>query len=519
MNQLIPLLIGSSAVAAVTAYGLTWLARMVAPALGFVDQPDGGRKQHGNPMPLLGGAAIFVAFGVTLAIFLACGPRHWLQGSSLDLAVMLASGGLFCLLGLWDDKYPLRARDKLLLQILASLPFAMWGQEVEVINVVGFRFELGLWSLLFSVFWLVSCANVVNLVDGLDGLASSIGLIAISALAVMSVIGLAPFAAFVALTFAGSVAGFLFHNWPPARIFLGDAGSLTIGFMVGAIAIESSNKTTVGFVLIFPLVLLGIPIFDTAMAILRRKLTGRGIGEADRGHIHHRLQERGLTKLQTLLAIIAICSVMALACLAAVNVGQDLIAMALGVGVISIIVAGRVFGFHEMMLVFRHFEIFHVAVSAALREMTGRRVVVHLEHAESVSVDSLWEAVVARVESIGGMTLEMACTVGQDRETVLEKLWSSDARTNQKLDTWQLRRTLVRGDGLRTSFLVLGHQNPNTRAQSLDQISNVLEACNHRLPAVDELRSSSVDAVSLPLRIATCMATSGEHVLDRRRAA
>src|SRR5690606_31002750 len=112
-----------------------------------------------------------------------------------------------------------------------------------------------------------------------------------------------PGVAAIALIVAGSLTGFLCHNLPPARIFLGDSGSLLIGFLIGALSIESSLKTATGFAMTVPMILVSIPAFDTLMAILRRRLTGRGIGEGDRGHIHHRLQERGLTRLQTLIVI------------------------------------------------------------------------------------------------------------------------------------------------------------------------------------------------------------------------
>jgi len=497
MNSLTPQLFGCVACAAVAAYGCTWLARIVAPQLGYVDKPDGGRKRHGKATPLLGGVAVYVSFCGTLAAFLSFSVHDWLRNGSMDLALLVSSGALFCVLGLWDDKRPLRARDKFLLQILASLPFAIWGHQVGVIQVVGFHFNLGPWALPFSVAWLVSCANVVNLVDGLDGLASSVGLIAVGTLAIVSLDGNPPIASLVALTLAGSIAGFLVHNWPPAKIFLGDAGSLTIGFMIGAIAIESSNKTTAGFMLVFPLALLSVPIFDTSMAILRRRLTGRGIGEADRGHIHHKLQDRGLSKLQTLLAIVGICSMMAMACLIAITVKQDLVAVVMCVGVIAIIVAGRIFGFHEMMLVFRHFEIFHATMSDARRDLTVRRMVVHLEHAESVSLDSLWEIVLCRVEDAGGVTLEIQCTTTGDDNEVLRRDWTSPEQSDRQSAIWRLGYTISRSDGLNTAFLVSGNQLSRKKGQSLDQIMQVFEAYSRHLPSIEELREQS-EVVVLP---------------------
>ncbi|MCA9119912.1 MAG: undecaprenyl/decaprenyl-phosphate alpha-N-acetylglucosaminyl 1-phosphate transferase [Planctomycetaceae bacterium] len=500
--------------ATASAYALTWIARTVAPYLGYVDRPDGGRKRHGKATPLLGGVAVYGAFSVTLAAVLMFLVPEWRQDTSIDLALLVASGGLFCLLGLWDDKRPLRARDKFLLQILASLPFAIWGPQVETVSVAGFHFTLGPWALIFSVFWLVSCANVVNLVDGLDGLASSVGFIAISTLAIVSFGGRPPIVSLVALTFAGSIAGFLIHNWPPAKIFLGDAGSLTIGFMVGAVAIESSNKTTAGFMLVFPLALLSVPIFDTSMAILRRKLTGRGIGEADRGHIHHRLQDRGLTKLQTLLAIVGICSTMAGACLLASVYRQDLVAVVMCAGVLALIIAGRIFGFHEMMLVFRHFEIFHSTISEAARDLKVRRMVVHLEHSESLSIDALWDTVVSKLESVGGSSLDLRCTTESDNDDILFRKWQASHPSSGLTRDWQFQYTIVREDGLCASFAAAGFKRPGETREGLDQLVQVFEAFCRYLPDIEEVRNEDQSA-----RVHTLPTAASDELVQTRRAA
>src|SRR5207253_178463 len=146
----------------------------------------------------------------------------------------------------------------------------------------------------------------------------------------------------------------LLHNWPPARIFLGDSGSLPLGFLVGALAIEASVKKAAGLTLAVPFVLLSIPMFDTSMAILRRKLNGRKIGQGDRAHIHHLLRDRGLTPTQTLLAIGSMCLATATAAILATIYRNDLIAVALCCGLLALLIAGRVFGFDELVLLSRH---------------------------------------------------------------------------------------------------------------------------------------------------------------------
>ena len=185
-----------------------------------------------------------------------------------------------------------------------SLAICGW---IETVRVFGAFWNPGPLAIPFTVFWLVACVNIVNLLDGHDGLASTIGLIAVGTMAVLSgMIGGVELAV-LCLIAGGAIAGFLIHNWPPAKIFLGDAGSMTIGFLIGALSMESSLKSAATFTLITPLAVLCVPMFDTVMAIVRRKLSGRSIGAADRGHIHHRLQDSGFSRLQTLLVISGLC--------------------------------------------------------------------------------------------------------------------------------------------------------------------------------------------------------------------
>lgn len=348
-------LLGILAIAAGSSGVLTALACRLAKRIDLVDRPDTARKAHDEPTPLMGGFALFISFALALGVaklfgctWIADDPRM-----SRIILMLLVSGGLYCAVGLWDDKFSLRARHKLLLQVLAGVPFVVWGDTIQSVTLFGLDIELGLWQCPFTLFWLVTCVNVINLVDGLDGLAATIGIIACIALAALAIMnGLFGVAA-VTLVLAGSLLGFLLYNWPPAKIFLGDCGSLTIGFLVGALSIEAPAKTAAGCAMAVPLMLMGIPIFDTIMAIVRRKLNGQGIGEADRRHIHHRLQDRGFTSWQSLLAISALSATMAAGALAAAYWLSDLIALAVCIAVFGLLIAGRIFGHHETTLFFR----------------------------------------------------------------------------------------------------------------------------------------------------------------------
>jgi UDP-GlcNAc:undecaprenyl-phosphate GlcNAc-1-phosphate transferase len=302
------------------SFVLTSVARYVAPHFGLMDKPDGKRKLHGQPIPVMGGSALFGTLVLVYAVsWLLATPSTTIAERQAEsrLFYLLVSGGLFCLLGLCDDKWALRPRIKFMGQVLASLPFVLGGPPLEMIHVLGCTCELGAFAPVVTVLWLVACANIINLIDGLDGLAGCISLIAATTIGLLSSMYGNGGLALESLLLAGAIAGFLMHNWPPAKIFLGDSGSMTLGFLIGALSLQASLKTATVFTLSVPLVVLSVPIFDTAMAILRRKLTGRGIGDADRQHIHHRLQDRGLSKVQTLLAITGLCLTMAVSAIVA----------------------------------------------------------------------------------------------------------------------------------------------------------------------------------------------------------
>lgn len=350
------LLIGTTiALCGLTVCGaslLTYLARWLAPRLGFVDCPDGRRKRHQQPMPLLGGVAVFGGILLTtLGGWLAGGLEILDPSTRLFLIWSLSTATLFCLIGVCDDRWPLRPRTKFLLQVLACIPFALWGRTATELEILGLNLTLGAWSVPFTVLWLVACVNAFNLLDGLDGQATSLGIISCLAFAGLATLR-GDFATTVlALLIVGNLIGFLWHNKPPARIFLGDAGSLTIGFLAGTLSLETALSTEGSFACVLPCVVLGLPLFDTSMAIIRRKLNGRGIGEADREHIHHCLQDQGFSRVRSLL-IVVVCGLIQTAfVLAAAVIHQELLGV-LGLALtLGCLVAFRWFGHREVGLI------------------------------------------------------------------------------------------------------------------------------------------------------------------------
>jgi UDP-GlcNAc:undecaprenyl-phosphate GlcNAc-1-phosphate transferase len=265
----------------------TPLARKAALRLGILDLPK-ERGVHSAPQPLLGGLAIYLSLSIAV---LAFHPREETWG------VVLA-GGLAFLLGLRDDWRPLRPAWKLLGQVLVALVLYLVGVRISYIThpLGGGLLYLGSLSLPLTVFWTVALMNAINLIDGLDGLAAGVsGIAGVTLLFLAAQQGQPELAVFLSAALVGSLLGFLPYNFHPARIFMGDAGALTVGLFLAAITVEGSLKSPATLALAVPVLALGLPLFDTSLAIVRRLLSGKPVGQADRGHLHHRLLEAGLS--------------------------------------------------------------------------------------------------------------------------------------------------------------------------------------------------------------------------------
>ncbi len=332
---------------------LTAAMRRAAPRLGLTDRPDGRRKLHAKATPLGGGAAVFLATALVVAA-LAAMPNPWQAGLDRirsDLIALLLAAGLVVVIGLIDDRLQLRGRQKLLGQCLAVAVLVANGLVIQRFAVFGYQVDLGLLAVPFTFFWLLGAINSVNLLDGIDGMASVLGIVLVGAFAGIAALTNRPEIAVVALIFAGALCGFLRFNFPPASIFLGDAGSMLIGLVVGTLAIQGSLKGPGTVLLVAPLAVWTLPILDSMAAILRRKLTGRSIYSTDRGHLHHRLLDRFGTSRRVLAVVSTCCLVTSGAAVASVLYNNDFIAAA-GIGAVVVaLVATGMFGQGELNLV------------------------------------------------------------------------------------------------------------------------------------------------------------------------
>ena len=491
-NDYLLLLAISVATAVALAALTTRIAIRLAPRLGFIDRPDGGRKQHRRPIPVLGGIAVLAGLlaGISLLPAESPSPQTELIQSRQFVLSLAISATLLCGVGLIDDRFGMRARYKFLGQILAILPFAAMGCSVESLNVLGLAIHLGpTIGILFAMLWLVSCTNAVNLIDGLDGLAGSIGLIVSMTIGLNAAMTGQWQAAALAFVFAGAIFGFLLFNWPPARIFLGDSGSMTIGFVVGALALGASVKRATGFALVVPLVLVSVPAFDTFMAILRRKLNGRSLGEPDRRHFHHRLKDRGLSDRRVLILMASVCLGMATCAVAATRFQNDWFAVAGCVAILSSLVVSRVFGHEEARLAIRHAQTIARWWTESIRNLRPRLTITRLE-VSPADANEFWDECRRRVERMGGYHLSLTITDSDESSecTLLEQDFVDDA------NRWELRYAKPTVDGLTVSLVARGQQLVGQSTQ-LDGIYRAFEsACSRWLSQ----RHSPVIPLPLP---------------------
>ncbi len=292
---------------------LTPLARAVAFRLGAVSQP-GGRHIHGRAIPRLGGGGIFFAALVTLGGLAALGHLAPADERELKLWVgLLVAASLMFGVGAYDDVKGARAVTKLGFQLLAAVVAWACGFRVDVVDLPMMEsFSVGVLSLPLTVLWVVGIINAVNLIDGLDGLAAGVVFFAgITNFVVATLMG-TDFVALIMATVTGAVLGFLFYNFNPARIFMGDSGSYFLGLTLALCGISGPlQKASAAVSIAVPIVALGVPIIDTLLAMLRRFLERRPIFSPDRGHIHHRLLDMGITHRRAVLIIygvtVALC--------------------------------------------------------------------------------------------------------------------------------------------------------------------------------------------------------------------
>ena len=294
--------------------GALFLAVVITPAvirlarrINAMDHP-GVRTVHGCPTPRIGGVAIFLSAMAAIAcvLFMNRAVAAEFRSVRLQLEMLLGTATFIFAVGLVDDLKGLPARVKLLAELAAAVTLCAAGVSISRIAVTDeIVIPLGQWGGVLTVLWIVGVTNAVNLSDGLDGLAAGVSAVACAVIAIFALYSQNVIMAIFMLALLGGLSGFLFYNFNPAKVFMGDCGSLFVGFTIAASSMMCLTKSSVLVGLALPMLALGIPIFDTLFAMLRRFLERRSLFAPDRSHFHHRLIDMGLKQRHAVMAIYA----------------------------------------------------------------------------------------------------------------------------------------------------------------------------------------------------------------------
>ncbi len=320
------------------SFSITPLVRRLSVRFGILDQPD-VRKIHPDPVPTLGGVAIYLAFIVAMLIGgMLDGFQSIDRGSIIGIVL---GGGLIVGIGVYDDMRHSSAALKLLFQVLAAVILFRFGYRITAIaNPFGGAIELSYLALPLTVLWVMVFVNAMNLIDGIDGLAA--GIAAISSMTFF-LAGLTlgnTMASLLALAMLGASMGFLGHNFYPARIFMGDTGSMFLGFTLSAIALAGAGKSVALIALLIPILAVGVPLTDTVLAVFRRSRARNGIFNADRSHIHHRLLDLGFSPREVVLILYVSATLLGIVAVALSTANRWIILIFVGFSIISLTVMG-----------------------------------------------------------------------------------------------------------------------------------------------------------------------------------
>lgn len=295
------------------------IVRVIAFKLNAVDVPRDNRRMHKKPIPRMGGAAIFLGFIVSVACFTGVIDH--------ELIAILVGALIIVIVGILDDIYQLKPVVKLIGQIVAAIVVIWGGVRIDFFTIPfamgGKLINLDFLSIPVTFVWIILITNAVNLIDGLDGLAASISGISALALVFLTIVMDIPHIGVVLVAVAGACFGFLPFNQHPAKIFMGDTGALFLGFILSTLSIQGFFKGYTLVSLIIPIIVLGLPLFDTSFAILRRLAKGQGIMHADRGHLHHKLIDKGFSQRETVTMLCTLSSMLSFTAVVLITKGLN----------------------------------------------------------------------------------------------------------------------------------------------------------------------------------------------------
>ena len=325
-------------VALVVSFLATPIVKSFAYKLGAIDVPKDARRMHKVPIPRLGGLAIFLGFIISMLLF--CPLDDQMKGILLGSVIIVV-------MGIIDDITPLRAGLKFIVQIFAALIPIYYGVQITCIsnpNIFSdhLYWDFGWLSIPITVVWIVGLTNAVNLIDGLDGLAIGVSSISALTMLVIAILVAEPQVAIVMAALVGACIGFMPYNMNPAKIFMGDTGSTFLGYILACITIQGLFKFYAVISFVVPFLILGLPIFDTMFAIIRRISHGQNPMAPDRSHVHHRLIDMGLNQKQAVAVLYVISAILGLSAVVLATSGEIRAILCLLALVIVALMAARV---------------------------------------------------------------------------------------------------------------------------------------------------------------------------------
>ena len=524
-------------IAFVVSLLLTPQVKRIATKFGFVDKPDGKRKAHKNPVALGGGAGVFLsalfAIAITLVYASLKGENLIRPDDTKVMVGLLLASAFIVLLGLLDDFIHLAGRYKLLGQIIAAGLLIYFGVRIESVSIFAGRpppeveqqalavepvlesgaaglgeesaaagvgeadaaqslessvtpdtqhsqqksrgIKLGFLAVPFTLFWLLGAINAINLIDGIDGLASSVGLVLCATIAAITLRQGYIFETLVMLSLAGALLGFLRFNFAPASIYLGDAGSMLIGLLIGGIAIHSSLKSAATVALAVPIGVWAIPILDSMAAILRRKLTGRSFFDPDRGHLHHSLLVRGWTVRQTVLFIGLICATTCFSAVISVYFGNELIALLTVAAVVTFLIATQTFGHIEFALVKEHLRSRGLSLASGANRRQSRPHESHIHLQGAREWDKLWMAIIEPMQDYQVIRLKLVIRIPTLHEDYFAS-WDATQEHKERTErSWQMEYPITVRDEVVGHMEIEGIASKDATLLKMQQVLNFLQ--------------------------------------------
>jgi UDP-GlcNAc:undecaprenyl-phosphate/decaprenyl-phosphate GlcNAc-1-phosphate transferase len=452
---------------------LTPLFGRLATRCGAVDRPDGSRKQQRQPIPLGGGLA--VALAACLAGLLAVATdATTLTGAGPVLWGLLPAAIVLIVVGVIDDFCSLTGIYKFAGQVLAVSLLVANGFQFEMVSFLGYEIPFGDLAIPFSIFFCLGAINAFNLLDGADGLAGSVGTVVCLTLGIIAW-SLRDYVDSVAcFAFAGALVGFLRYNLPPARIYLGDTGSMLIGLVVAAVAIDCSIKEQAAFALVVPIAVCAIPILDAAAALVRRVTTGQSVFTPDRGHLHHALLLRGWSVGRTVAFISGLTALTCGGAMLSFFTGHELYAIVTTTGVVAALAGSRVFGHGEARLLASHTRLVARRVLRGPIRRSSRDVENTVQLQGNREWQNIWQALreAAPVYNVAGLRLNV------NIPRLHESFYGSWKKSGSDVieDPWRIQMPLMSGAQQVGKLSIIGN---STGKQSVHDMQHSLAAVRH----------------------------------------